>query len=118
MASKSGRLVGGEEEMTIQERLKEIRERWEKAFKVCDCGDLIDVPQLVEALEVAVDCIYEMNPGCAHDETDDNYRPLGDTYGWCSRCQTKVDKGPTYAWRQLGRIENILCGETNKEEPE
>ncbi len=43
------------------------------------------------ALEAAEEAMVNSATTCTHDDKDENYRPLGDTYGWCSACGTKVN---------------------------
>lgn len=64
--------------------------------------------RLVEALIVAKDAINELQTSCTHDEEDDNYRLLGDTYGWCSTCQTKMPYKENYGRDALLKIQEIL----------
>jgi hypothetical protein len=49
-----------------------------------------DIHKLISTVMVLREALNELTTMCTHDEEDLNYRPLGDTYGWCSVCQTKV----------------------------
>lgn len=66
------------------------------------------MPKLLEALEKALDYVQQHQLSHAHNETEENYRPLGDAYGWCSLCQEKVGLNEDWARETLAEIERIL----------
>jgi hypothetical protein len=49
-----------------------------------------DMAVLIEALDLLVEELNEHSLDHQHNETCSDYRPLGDSYGYCSLCHTKV----------------------------
>ena len=45
---------------------------------------------LLDALEIQKEALQELQLGHTHNADDSHYRPLGDNYGWCDHCGTKV----------------------------
>ena len=63
---------------------------------------------LHEALVAAVEALEELQLGHSHKSGDEHLRLLGDNYGWCSHCQTKVSFGPGIAEEALSKIDKVL----------
>lgn len=61
-----------------------IEEHFKSGFDAGRADTLERIQPLIEALR-------ELQTICTHDENDKDYRPLGDTYGYCSTCGTKVN---------------------------
>lgn len=53
----------------------------------------------------AVEALKEFQIPHEHNESNSNYRPLGDNYGWCCSCQTKVGLNEDYAREVLKALE-------------
>jgi hypothetical protein len=60
---------------------------------------------LAKKLAVAVEALNEFRLGHEHNEGDKNYRPLGDNYGYCHTCATKVGLNEDIAKDALEQIE-------------
>jgi hypothetical protein len=73
-------------DMKPSEMLKEIKELDE----VEDGIAWWRVQWLIKRVETLTEVMNEFRLGHVHNETCEDYRPLGDTYGWCSICSTKV----------------------------
>lgn len=84
-------------------------------FYSLGCLFLDDKNQKLKAqLEVVMEALNELTTSCTHDEDDGNFRKLGDWYGWCSLCGTKVGYKKNIgrdAFKKIEEIENS----TNKE---
>lgn len=65
---------------------------------------------LFAALKRAVEALEPLQLGHEHNEICTEYRPLGNTYGWCSICQTKVGLNEDDARDALADIRKILEG--------
>jgi hypothetical protein len=48
------------------------------------------VLELIARLEAMETTLQEYVLGHTHHEDDKHFRPLGDTYGWCDYCSTRV----------------------------
>lgn len=60
------------------------------------------------ALIEAVAALEELQLGHSHKSGDEHLRLLGDNYGWCSFCQTKVNFGHGVAEEALSKIDKVL----------
>jgi len=80
------------------------------AFNPATALRLLDTIERQErALEVARDALTELQLGHEHNTNEgDHYRPLGDTYGWCHICSTKVGLNEDVVREALARIKEIL----------
>ena len=67
-----------------------------------------EIQKLRSALDVAREALEGFQLGHLHDETEPDYRPLGDSYGWCSKCSTKVGLYEDYARDALAAIDAVL----------
>lgn len=63
---------------------------------------------LHEALVAAVEALKELQLGHVHEPLAENIRVLGDTYGWCYSCNTKVSFEPGIAEEALAKIDKVL----------
>lgn len=85
--------------MTLSpDKLKQLRSSMRNNNLVTAIRDDLFVQFCVEDLTLLLDAIDELKSGleelritCTHDEEDKNYRPISDTRGWCSVCQSKVE---------------------------
>lgn len=102
--------------MTLSEYLQAKRKLCKPEGSVMEwMGDVATtMPKLLEALEKALDYVQQHQLSHAHNETEDNYRPLGDTYGWCSLCQEKVGLNEDWARETLADIERVLLDQEVK----
>lgn len=68
-----------------------------------------NVLKLVRALRLAMDELEQFRPKwCAHNESDPNYKPSGDSYGWCNTCALSVAKEEDHARDAIAAINKIL----------
>lgn len=72
---------------------------------------LDEVQRLESALEVAVGALEGFQLGHTHKETDEHYRSMGSTYGWCSHCSTKVCIDEDDARDALAKIKELTKDE-------
>lgn len=63
--------------------------------------------KMLEAMRVMRGALSELQLGHVHNESEPDYRPLGDTYGWCSICTTKVGLNEDIARDALAKVEGI-----------
>lgn len=63
--------------------------------------------KLKAQLKVAMEALTELQTACTHDDDDKNYRSLGDSYGWCSACGTKVCYKENIGLDALKKIQEI-----------
>ena len=66
------------------------------------------IADLERKLALCVETLEQLQLGHSHNEKDSNYRPLGDTYGWCSLCSTKVGLNEDIARSTLAALSQPL----------
>lgn len=60
-----------------------------------------------EIIRVLVEALEGFRLGHAHGPDLDHTRKLGNSYGWCDHCATKVSWGPGYAEEALSKAQAL-----------
>ena len=105
--AEQGKVTVVVDDGTYDNRYQGVQRKPDAAFIAASRNAL---PKLIEALEEAVGALEEFRLGHEHAPGLDHTRAMGDTYGWCDHCHTKVKWGPGYAEEALANV-NALIGE-------
>ena len=87
--------------------------REESDYKCEKVADFIEsanretVLKLIATVRVMREALAEFQLGHEHADGLDHIRIMGNTYGWCDYCSTKVTFGPGYAEAALAKAEEI-----------
>ena len=65
-------------------------EAWLESQKTDEIITADDFDEAIAVIEKLKEALEDCQIGHVHNETNDDYRPLGDSYGYCSLCHTKV----------------------------
>ena len=63
---------------------------------------------LANAVLILQEALEEFKLGHEHKPREPHIRIMGDFYGWCDHCQTKVNWGPGEAEQALAKVEDLL----------
>jgi hypothetical protein len=95
--------------------VKELKEFCENVLRDSD-SDFCKVLAAIQAKKLATIVLVlsgfleELRLGHEHNQGLKNIRPMGDGYGWCDYCQTKVNYGPGLAEEALKKANDIAIG--------
>lgn len=67
--------------------------------------------ELLELVRELISTLEEFQLGHEHAPDLQHTRSLGDSYGWCDYCSTKVNWGPGYAEDALAKAEVLFKGD-------
>lgn len=70
-----------------------------------DISEIID--RYKKILKIALGALEDLKLSHEHNESNADYRSLGDHYGWCSKCSTRVESDKDYARAALKEINEI-----------
>ena len=83
------------------EFINPLKEAHKRGFKLC-------AQELLPLLQEMRDALEELQLGHEHNISNPDYRPLGETYGWCSMCVAKVGLNEDTARETLAKIKEKL----------